>query len=184
MSAVRLFGRPLTKCRPFALWSVHKEGPMRTLAHGLPSRPLGAHLAAADALSGGCCWSSSTRAFMVEVYTSVSAGRTVPVARRVRNCVLFNVIVPYTRGTSRTHVTPRSAVRARTVRGPRQTRAPMTNVDVPRRSDGTVLRFMFEIEILRTALLRTACAWVASRRASSIYLYTYSNDIHRSYTII
>ena len=67
---------------------------MRTLAHGLPSRPLGAHLAAADALSGGCCWSSSTRAFMVEVYTSVSAGRTVPVARRVRNCVLFNVIVP------------------------------------------------------------------------------------------
>jgi hypothetical protein len=74
---------------------------MRTLAHGLPSRPLGAHLAAADALSGGCCWSSSTRAFMVEVYTSVSAGRTVPGARRVRICVLFNVIVRYTRGTSR-----------------------------------------------------------------------------------
>ena len=69
---------------------------MRTLAHGLPSRPLGAHLAVADVLSGGCCWSSSTRPIVVEVYTSVSAGRTVPGARRVRICVLFNVIVPYT----------------------------------------------------------------------------------------
>ena len=79
---------------------INKEGLMRTLAHGLPSRPLGAHLAVADVLSGGCCWSSSTRPIVVEVYTSVSAGRTVPGARRVRICVLFNVIVPYTRGTS------------------------------------------------------------------------------------
>ena len=97
---VRLFGRPLTKCRPFALWRCKSEGVMRTLAHGLPSRPLGAHLAAADVLSGGCCWSSSTRAFVIEVYTSVSAGRTVPGARRVRICVLFNVIVRYTHATS------------------------------------------------------------------------------------
>ena len=37
---------------------------------------------------------------MVEVYTPVPAGRTVPGARRVRICVLFNVIVRYTRGTS------------------------------------------------------------------------------------
>ena len=73
---------------------------MRTLAHGLPSRPLGAHLAVADVLSGGCCWSISTRPIVVEVYTSVSAGRTVPGARRVRICVLFNVIVPYTHRTS------------------------------------------------------------------------------------
>ena len=40
---------------------------------------------------------------MVEVYTSGYAGRTVPVARRVRNCVLFNVIDPYTRGTSQVY---------------------------------------------------------------------------------
>ena len=113
MSAVCLFGRPLTKCRPFALWSVHKEGPMRTLAHGLPSRPLGAHLAAADALSGGCCWSSSTRAFVVEVYTSEPAGRTVPGARRVRICVLFNVIVRYTRGTSRKTLNPTDIINQR-----------------------------------------------------------------------
>ena len=38
---------------------------------------------------------------MVEVYTSVPAGRTVPGARRVRICVLFNVIDPYTHTTSR-----------------------------------------------------------------------------------
>ena len=102
-SYVRLFGRPRTKYRPFALRSVHKEGLMCTLAHGLPSRPLGAHLAVADVLSGGCCWSSSTRPIVevVEVYRSVSAGRTVPGERRVRICVLFNIItVRYTRGTS------------------------------------------------------------------------------------